>query len=128
VLREIVGRAALADTVADKPYEIRYCAESDLYFQTWVMSAVELGAWYSPPTDASFFMAEIGKQRLHWFAHQTEEILVLRQFLQAGVCHFGTSQFESGAVLEGGQFLHVQVRHLGDCQISSFNPESVNLV
>jgi hypothetical protein len=22
-------------------------------------------------------MAEIGKQKLHWFAHQTEEILVL---------------------------------------------------
>lgn len=79
VLREIADRARLADTVADKPYEIRCCAESDLYFQTWVMSTAELRAWYSPPTDASFFMKEIGKQKLHWFAHQTEEILVLRQ-------------------------------------------------
>src|SRR5215813_11574444 len=79
VLNQIAKRAGLADTVADKPYEIRYCAESDFYFQTWVMSDEELSAWYSPPADAGFFMSEIGKQKLHWFAHQTEEILVLRQ-------------------------------------------------
>jgi SAM-dependent methyltransferase len=79
VLRGIVERAHLGDLVADVPYEIRYCAESDLHFQTWVMDAAELTAWYSPPVDAAFFMAEIAKQKLHWFAHMTEEILVMRQ-------------------------------------------------
>jgi SAM-dependent methyltransferase len=79
VLRQIADRAGLGQTVANKDYEIRYCADSDLHFQTWVMSDEELSNWYSPPADTSFFMAEIARQKLYWFAHQTEEILVLRQ-------------------------------------------------
>lgn len=114
VLRQIADRAGLAEAVADKPYEIRFCPESALYFQTWVMSADELGRWYSPPADPSFFLAEIGKQKLHWFAHQTEEILVLRQLCPAPVpvvldfgCNWG--KWASMALAHGCQVFGVDV-------------------
>ena len=114
VLRQIADRAGLADAVADKPYEIRYCVESDFYFQAWVMSTDELGSWYSPPADPSFFMAEIGKQKLHWFAHQTEEILVLRQLCPAQVpvvldfgCNWG--KWASMALAHGCEVYGVDV-------------------
>src|SRR5881397_1093291 len=84
-LQSIVARAGLGGLVADKPYEVRYCAATDLYFQTWVMDDSELASWYSPPGNDESFKAEIGRQKLHWFAHQTEEILVLRQLCAAAV-------------------------------------------
>jgi SAM-dependent methyltransferase len=114
VLRQIADRAGLHDSIADKAYEIRYCAHSELYFQTWVMSADELGGWYSPPADRSFFMSEIAKQKLHWFAHQTEEILVLRQLCPAQVpvvldfgCNWG--KWASMALAHGCEVYGVDV-------------------
>ncbi len=114
VLRQIAERARLGEKISDKPYEVRYCPQSDLYFQTWVMSADELGGWYSPPADASFFMAEIGRQKLHWFAHQTEEILVLRQLCPAKVpvvldfgCNWG--KWASMALAHGCEVYGVDV-------------------
>jgi SAM-dependent methyltransferase len=79
----LVDRGSLKKVVEDKPYEIRYCAQSDLYFQTWVMEDHELSGWYSPPAEAQTFLSEISKQKLHWLAHMTEEILVLRQLCPA---------------------------------------------
>jgi len=84
-LRRMVDRGNFQTILSDKLYEVRYCAESDLHFQTWVMEQQELGDWYSAPPDDARFMAEIGKQKIHWFAHQTEEILVLRQMCPANM-------------------------------------------
>ncbi|MBI4661675.1 MAG: class I SAM-dependent methyltransferase [Verrucomicrobia bacterium] len=75
----MIARGNLAELVADKDYEVRHCAASGLCFQTWVMEDGELERWYSPPSADEFFMDEIGRQKLHWFAHMTEEILVFRQ-------------------------------------------------
>ena len=77
-LQSITQHARLDEMLADKNYEIRCCPDSGLYFQTWVMETHELPRWYSTP-DASHYWEEIGKQKIHWFAHQTEEILVFRQ-------------------------------------------------
>jgi len=75
----MTARTGLGDALADKPYEIRHCAPCSFHFQTWVMEDHELAGLYSPPAGEDFFMGEIGRQKLHWFAHMTEEILVLRQ-------------------------------------------------
>ena len=75
----LIARGNLPSLVADKDYEIRHCAQSGLYFQTWVMEDQELAGWYSPPADDQVFLNEIANQKLHWFGHMTEEILVFRQ-------------------------------------------------
>jgi SAM-dependent methyltransferase len=48
-----------------------------------VLDDNELAGLYSPSSDAGFFLAAIGRQKLHWFAHMTEEILVMRQMVAA---------------------------------------------
>jgi SAM-dependent methyltransferase len=78
-LRPLIARENLAGLVAGRNYEVRHCAASGLHFQTWVMEDHELAGWYSPAAGDEFFMGEIAKQKLHWFAHMTEEILVFRQ-------------------------------------------------
>src|ERR1043165_1218840 len=75
----MIRGSKLQALVADKDYEIRRCAESDLCFQSWVMDEGELADWYSAPAGDESFIGEIAKQKLHWFAHMTEEILVFRQ-------------------------------------------------
>jgi SAM-dependent methyltransferase len=82
-LRSYTERLGLTAQLAGKPFEIRYCAKSGVHFQTWVMDENELAGLYSPPADQQFFREEIGKQKLHWFAHMTEEILVVRQMVAA---------------------------------------------
>ncbi len=78
-LRGMIAASGLGPKLDGRDYEVRACTACELHFQTWVMSDDELGHWYSPPRDDASFMREIGAQKLHWFAHQTEEILVLRQ-------------------------------------------------
>lgn len=75
----MLSRGNLAEVVADQPYEIRRCAASGLHFQTWVMEDHELASWYSSTPSDESFLREIANQKLHWFAHMTEEILVFRQ-------------------------------------------------
>ena len=82
-LLSFAKRAGISDKLADKPYEIRHCPASGLCFQTWVLDDNELAGLYSPSSDAGFFLAAIGRQKLHWFAHMTEEILVMRQMVAA---------------------------------------------
>ncbi|MBI2949787.1 MAG: class I SAM-dependent methyltransferase [Verrucomicrobia bacterium] len=97
----LIARGKLAELVADKHYEIRHCAASGLHFQTWVMEDGELAGWYSPPTGDEFFQSEIAKQRLHWFAHMTEEILVFRQLCPEkwpAVLDFGCNWGKWGSV------------------------------
>lgn len=82
-MRVFTKRCGLTAALADKPYEIRFCPASGLHFQTWVMDDRELAGLYSPPADENFFREQIGQQKLHWFAHMTEEILVMRQLVTA---------------------------------------------
>lgn len=82
-MRAYTERCGLTAQLADKPFEIRHCAASGLHFQTWVMDDSELAGLYSPPAAEKFFREQIGKQKLHWFAHMTEEILVMRQLVTA---------------------------------------------
>jgi len=73
--------AGVENKVAGLPYEVRYCPTSGLHFQTWVLDETELAGLYSPSADPSCFESEISRQELHWLAHLTEEILVLRQMI-----------------------------------------------
>jgi SAM-dependent methyltransferase len=75
----MISRGKLAALVLAKDYEVRHCATSGLCFQTWVMEDHELADWYSQSSEDAGFHREIAKQKLHWFAHMTEEILVFRQ-------------------------------------------------
>ena len=81
-LQTFVKAFTRKEILADKPFEVRLCAACDLCFQTWVMARDELDGWYSRPTSAEAFRREIAEQRLHWFAHMTEEILVIRQLVR----------------------------------------------
>ena len=110
----MTARGNLASLVTDKDYEVRYCAASGLYFQTWVMEDHELTGWYSPPAGDDLFMGEIAKQKLHWFAHMTEEILVFRQLCPAKVpavldfgCNWG--KWASMALAHGCDVYAVEV-------------------
>ena len=76
-------RGAEKRWLAGKPYEIRESPLGGFHFQTWVMEDGELADWYSPPTGDEVFREQIERQKLHWFAHMTEEILVLRQLCPA---------------------------------------------
>lgn len=113
-LASFVANAPLRATLADKPYEIRSCPSSGLVFQTWVMEEAELAGWYSPPRDREFFMGKIGEQKLHWFAHLTEEILVMRQLISVRVpvvldfgCNWG--KWASMALAHGCEVYAVDV-------------------
>jgi len=113
-LQAIVSRAGLGAKLDGKAYEIRRCPACDLWFQTWVMEDAELECWYSPPRDRASFMEEIGRQRLHWFAHLTEEILVMRQLVAEPVpvvldfgCNWG--KWASMALAHGCEVFAVDV-------------------
>lgn len=113
-MRAYTERCALTAQLADKPFEVRHCAASGLYFQTWVMDDSELAGLYSPPVDEKFFVEQIGKQKLHWFAHMTEEILVMRQMVPTHVpvvldfgCNWG--KWASMALAHGCEVYGVDV-------------------
>jgi SAM-dependent methyltransferase len=82
-LLSMVERYGQGALVREKPYEIRGCAACDLYFQTWVLEATESADWYRRGDGMGSFLEQIARQKLHAFAHQTEEILVLRQLCAA---------------------------------------------
>lgn len=93
-LRPYAERCGLSVHLVDKPFEVRYSPTSGLHFQTWVMDDSELVGLYSPPADENYFAARIAEQKLHWFAHMTEEILVVRQMMGESrpvVLDFGTN-------------------------------------
>lgn len=75
----MLAASGFASRLGDRAYEVRGCAGCDLHFQTWVLEDSELASWYSPPADDATFLAEIGRQKLHWFAHMVEEVLLVRQ-------------------------------------------------
>jgi len=113
-LRPFAERAGLAGALADKPYEVRQCAASGLHFQTWVMDDSELAGLYSPTVDQGYFHNEIAGQKLHWFAHLTEEILVMRQMVAARrpvVLDFGCNwgKWASMALAHGCEVYAVEV-------------------
>ena len=110
----LVERAGMAKAVEGKPYEIRRCAPCELHFQTWAMEDRELAGWYSPPAGPETFLAEISKQKLHWFAHMTEESLVLRQVCPSPLprvldfgCNWG--KWASMALAHGCEVFAVEV-------------------
>jgi SAM-dependent methyltransferase len=113
-LQTLIAGSPLAGSLSDKPYEVRYCSATDLYFQTWVMEEKELAGWYSPPVGDDFFMEEIGKQKLHWFGHMVTEILVFRQLCPEKVpvvldfgCNWG--KWASAALALGCEVFGVDV-------------------
>jgi 2-polyprenyl-3-methyl-5-hydroxy-6-metoxy-1,4-benzoquinol methylase len=78
------------------------------------MEEAELAGWYSPARDRDYFMGKIGEQKLHWFAHLTEEILVMRQLTPAPVpvvldfgCNWG--KWASMALAHGCEVYAVEV-------------------
>lgn len=110
----VAARTGLGQLLADKSYEIRRCPVCTLHFQSWVMEDHELGGLYSPPAEADFFLGEIGRQKLHWFAHMTEEILVFRQLCRGKVprvldfgCNWG--KWASMALAHGCEVFGVDV-------------------
>lgn len=86
-LRSMVERLPGTLRTSDHSYEIRRCSSCELHYQTWVLDASEAAAWYAAAPQNDDFWAEIGKQKLHWFAHMTEEILILRQLIAASPPH-----------------------------------------
>lgn len=72
---------ALAKPFLAERYEIRRCEPCDFLFQMIAPDALEVLHLYSLHADASVIEKEIEAQKLHWFAHMTEEILVLRQMI-----------------------------------------------
>jgi len=118
-LRAMVGSEEVAQAVADKDYEIRYCAASDLYFQSWVMDEAEVAHFYSSGSDTSSIMRAIAAQKLHWFAHMAEEILVVRQVCNEAppvVLDFGTNwgKWASMALAHGCDVYGVEVNHAAE--------------
>ncbi len=81
-LRRYLDEAGLGAKAGEVVYEIRYCIASGLFFQNWVMEDAELAGMYSSPRGVAQFEQEISQQRLHWFAHMADEVLVLRQSLK----------------------------------------------
>lgn len=115
-LGAMIAASGLGGKLDGCDYEVRACTACELHFQTWVMSDDELEHWYSPPRDDDSFMQEIGSQKLHWFAHQTEEILVLRQVCGARtprVLDFGCNlgKWASMALAHGCEVYGVDVNH-----------------
>jgi 2-polyprenyl-3-methyl-5-hydroxy-6-metoxy-1,4-benzoquinol methylase len=113
-LRAIVDDEEVAQAVADKDYEIRYCATSDLYFQSWVFDEAEVAHYYSKGSDTATILRSIAEQKLHWFAHMAEEILVVRQVCNKTppvVLDFGTNwgKWASMALAHGCDVYGVEV-------------------
>lgn len=97
----------LRETVLDKTFKIRYSRDYDFYFQSWVLEEEELKQLYHTSKECDF-KQNIANQKLHSFAHQTEEILVFRQLCQAKtprVLDFGCSwgKWSSMALAHGCQ-------------------------
>lgn len=113
-LAGFVARTPFGEKLVDKPYEIRSCPSSGLVFQTWVLEDSELADLYSSPTDGDYFRAQIANCKLHWFAHLTEEILVMRQVIETRLpvvldfgCNWG--KWASMALAHGCEVYAVEV-------------------
>lgn len=78
-LQEVVNHQALSRMLEDKNYEIRYSPAAGIYFQTWVLEDHELDLVYASGEHCADFKKEIAAQKLYWFAHQAEEVLLFRQ-------------------------------------------------
>jgi hypothetical protein len=65
-------------------YEARHCRQCDFTFQKIAPDNQEVLHLYALHVDASIIEKEIEVQKLHWFAHMAEEILVLRQMIAVG--------------------------------------------
>ena len=104
----------LKAAVADKAFEVRHCARCELTFQTWVPGAEELPHIYTTSYGEAEILEEIARQKLHWFAHMTEEILVMRQMLKTArpvVLDYGCNwgKWSSMALAHGCEVYAVEV-------------------
>lgn len=64
-------------------FEVRRCANCDFSFQRVAPDGAEARALYSLHPDESAIRNEISAQKLHWFAHIAEELLVIRQMVSS---------------------------------------------
>jgi len=119
-LPELLAMAGVKEAAAvleGKDYEIRYCASSDMYFQSWVFDDMEASRHYT--CDTASILPEISVQKLHIFSHMTEEILVVRQMFPENppvVLDFGTNwgKWASMALAHGCDVYGVEVNRAAE--------------
>jgi len=75
--------AELAAGFSSAGFEIKQCANCDFTFQRVAPDEEEILHVYALHADEAAIRSEIANQKLHWFAHMTEEILVLMQLVAA---------------------------------------------
>lgn len=81
-LNRFITFLPFSDEIRKLNFEIRFCKTSGLYFQTHVLNDSQLLSLYNPSEKSDRFLLDISQQKLHSFAHATEEILVLRQLIK----------------------------------------------
>lgn len=74
--------AATRTTFGTARFEIRHCRDCDFSFQTVVPTGTEVIDLYSLHPDSEVIDDEIARQKLHWFSHVAEEVLVMRQMVR----------------------------------------------
>lgn len=118
-LRAMAGSEEIEQAISDKDYEVRYSAAADLYFQSWVFDEAEVAHFYSHGSDTSTILRAIAAQKLHWFSHMAEEILVVRQVCNGVppvVLDFGTNwgKWSSMALAHGCDVYGVEVNRAAE--------------
>lgn len=74
----------LSDLLSGNNFTVRYCQSCDFVFQEATPEGQELAVIYGTHSiSREAILDEISHQKLHWFAHMTEEILVMRQMLKS---------------------------------------------
>lgn len=87
--RELLRVAAHAPNVraiaVTRDYEVLCCDECDISYQRWVPNDQEAAELYALHGNEDDILDEITQQKLHWYSHMTEEILVMRQIIDKGL-------------------------------------------
>lgn len=73
--------AELGTPFLAQDFEVRRCLDCDLAFQRLVPDEAAANSIYSLHPDEAAIREEISAQKLHWFAHLAEELLVVRQMV-----------------------------------------------
>src|SRR5262245_43300808 len=67
--------------LAKLTFSVDCCPACDFYYQRFVVAEGDLPELYLTQEGPELFVKAIADQKLHWLAHMTEEILVMRQLL-----------------------------------------------
>ena len=81
-LNRVLARVPSAKAeIARHVFAVDWCPACNLYYQQLVMEDKDLAELYRTLGGIQDIVNEIAAQKLHWFAHMAEEILVMRQLL-----------------------------------------------